>query len=82
MTDSTPHSIQEMRERIRQGLHGAGPIYDTASLEAEIDSLFEQFEAVSRVAEAAKTYRDVRGDYTWVQMIQALDAWENPNPEE
>jgi len=40
----------------------------------------EQLEAVERVAQAAKTYRDVRGDYTWVQMIQALDAWENPNP--
>lgn len=43
-------------------------------------SLEEQLEAVTRVAEAAKTYRDVRGDYTWVQMIQALDAWEHSNP--
>jgi hypothetical protein len=44
----------------------------------ELADLKEQFDAVERVANAAKMYRDVRSDYSWVQMIQALDAWEHP----
>jgi hypothetical protein len=80
---SSPHSTQEdldtLRSHARAMKSGVWASYAEDVLDA-VARIEEQLEAVERVAQAAKTYRDVRGDYTWVQMIQALDAWENPNP--
>jgi hypothetical protein len=56
----------------------AGMSADLTHFAQENAHLQEQNDAVERVANAAKMYRDVRSDYSWVQMIQALDAWEHP----
>lgn len=83
MPEQMSHLFENLRSDLRNldpAVHGEGLAAATEYALDDLRSIEEQLEAVTRVAEAAKTYRDVRGDYSWVQMIQALDAWEHPNP--